>query len=188
MQTFLLAALIVALGCASPQRGRMGTDEVVPDYFQPRGEVVFSGPTRRSITAFDDTRVIGPGVSLSQNGDGSWSGWLQGRAVQLEGSNHRVDGASLSLRIEELESGGIEIRGHWAVGRTTESIYVRVTPEEFFARGASRTPSLFLKTNGNGNYGGNFYGDFAIELVGAARDAVPPEPQFAFAVLGALGG
>ena len=65
---------------------------------------------------------------------------------------------------------------------------MRVSAKDFFARGASRTPSLFLKLKRLGVYGGEFNGDYQVELRGAAQLEHPPEPQMALALLGALGG
>ena len=90
----LSLVLLLALDCAAPQRGRFSSEDLIPDSFEPQGEVIFASPARRTITAFDDTRVIGPGVSMTRNSDGSWSGWLQGRAVQVTAEGTRVDGAS----------------------------------------------------------------------------------------------
>ncbi len=182
------AVLFLTLACAPATRGRMTSDDVVPDSFEPLGEIIFATPSRRTITAFDDSKVIGPGVSLTRNSDGSWSGWLQGRAVQLEAHSGRVDGATLSLNIEERDDGGVEIRGHWSVNRKSEQLYLRVTPGELFARGSTGSQSLFLKARGVSRYGGEFFGDYAVELNGAAALPHPREPQFALALLGTLSG
>jgi len=182
--------LLFVFACATAGRGgaRGAAENLDPDSFEPQGEIVYAGPTRRSSTAFDDRRVVGPSVSMTRNRDGSWSGWLQGRAVQLEMSGQRIDGAALSLVIEDRDDGGVEIRGHWLANRGSEQIYIRVTPDELFARGRTGTQSLFLKSRGPGIYGGTFYGDFSVELKGAASLPHLREPQFAFAVLGALSG
>ena len=181
----LLACFILMTSCVASRT--YDQEDTLAGPFQPTGEVTFSGPRRRSSVAFDDRRVIGPGLNVHRNRDGSWSGFVQGRAVQLDASPGRLDGATLSLAIEEGES-GLEIRGHWSAQRGSEQIYLRISGQEFFARGATGTPSLFLKLKSAGRYGGEFNGDYQVELRGDALLDHPPQPQTALALLGALGG
>lgn len=181
----LQVCILLTAGCATSQSFDAG--DTFDTSFQPTGEIVFSGPRRRTGAAFDGRRVVGPGLNVHRNGDGSWSGFLQGRAVQLTWSPGRLDGASLSLAVEQGEA-GLELRGHWSAQRSSEQIYLRVSAEDFFARGATGTPSVFLKRKGPGRYGGEFNGDYEVQLRGDALLPRPPEPQFALALLGAIGG
>jgi len=193
MRRTVVAALttLVAISCARPQRVRppLPAEDLAPQ-FEATGQILFAGPFRRTMTSFDDDRVIGPSVNMSRNPDGTWSGWLQGRAVQLtvDAREKSIDGAALSIKVEELSGSGVEIRGHWSFGVRAEQLYVRVTPKDLFSRGATGFPSLFLGASAPGSYKDTTGGSFAVELMGSATLPHPPQPQFTFAILGALTG
>jgi hypothetical protein len=190
MRQAALVATIVVVGCAgSTPRGHSAAADLEPQ-FESTGQILYAGPLRRTMTYFDDNRVIGPGVQMSRNPDGTWSGWLQGRAIKVEvdAREKSIDGAAISIKVDELSGSGLEIRGHWSVGRRAEQLYVRVTPKDLFARGPTGSPSLLLNASGVGNYKDETGGEFAVQLMGDAALPHPPQPQFTFAILGALSG
>jgi len=190
MRVIVVAALtLVSVSCAGgPRRPGAPSSEDLAPQFEATGEVLYAGPFRRTMTSFDDERVIGPNVNMSRNQDGTWSGWLQGRAVQVtvDPREKAIDGAALSIKVEELDGSGVEIRGHWSTGVRAEQLYVRVTPKDLFSRGATGTPSLFLGSAGPGAYRDGTGGEYSVRLIGDAGLPHPPQPQFTFAILGAL--
>ncbi len=153
--------------------------------FEATGRILVRGPIQGPSASFDDNRVIGPTINVSRRPDGTWAGWIRGRAVNLDVKEGEISGASLTLNVQELPE-GIEVRGLWVGGvARSQEISIRVTPTEFYARQPYIKSPIYLEGAGPGLYGKGAYAN-SVELEGAAALSHPPEPQFALALIAAL--
>lgn len=150
---------------------------------EPEGRIlVLRGPG----VSFYENRVIGPTINMARNQDGTWSGWIRNRPINLTVAPGQVSSPSLTMNFQELPQ-GVEINGLWIGGRHSEAeqIAMRVTPLELSVREPFVHPPLVLDADGEGRYGTGAFGG-AVELTGAAALSHPPQPQFALALLGAF--
>ena len=119
----------------------------------PRGEVF----SQAGSASFDSTSVRGPGVNMSRQADGRWSGWLDGSFVTVMVDGNSVRGPNVSLGIERTQK---ELRVRGLLGQGTVAITI---PHER-----------------KGSAWHNF------RLTGAAAEENPPVPQIIFALIAAL--
>ena len=169
---------VVLWGCqhgASVESGAAGQS-------QTEGRIlVLRGP---SVSFYED-RVIGPTINMTRNADGTWSGWIRNRAINLSVTPGQVSSPTLTMNIQDLPE-GVEISGLWIGGHESgEQIAMRVTPKELSVREPFVHPPVYLDADGEGRYGTGAYGG-AVELKGTAALPHPPQPQFALALLGAF--
>jgi hypothetical protein len=121
--------------------------------FQPSGEIRSS----HSSAAFDAASVRGPNVSITNESDGRWVGWLGNRVIDVREVKNGVRGANVALYLERGKD-GFTVRGH--LGPRTVSISI---PDD------ARQRDLLRWT-----------------LVGLANAEDPPIPQFIFAAVAGL--
>jgi hypothetical protein len=138
------AVLVAALLVAAPS---LAQEQEV------RGEIFSQG----SSASFDHTHVRGTNVNMSRLADGRWSGWLDGRFVEVTVDGNMLRGPNVSLGYERTEK---ETRVRGLLGTNTVSITVPNEPK------------------------GAAWHNFRLTGLAASED--PPVPQMVFALIAAL--
>jgi hypothetical protein len=156
-------------------------------------QFVATGEIRSSIgksVAWDEWRIVGPRVNLTRSPDGSWDG-TAGPVMSpfhLEVEAGRVSGPGVSLSIEKMADGFVEVGGLFFQDR----YWIRVSPEKLNGSTHSGKCSFeFKRVSAN-----LFSGDMAcgmeitrvtMELFGtAARFGEPALPQMAIALVAVM--
>ena len=160
-----------ALMLCSCLRGPASTTASAEDDFTPTGEVQF----RQRSAAFNDTRVVGPNVNLSQRADGSWGGRMLGEPVDVNQYVDSIGGVGFNLTMHPSPEGQV-VTGQW------HGEIIRIELHETTVMVRTGKESFTLPSYGRGRYGSE--GQF--RLSGQAALASPPFPQFAFAMVGAF--
>jgi hypothetical protein len=136
--------------------------------FTQQGEVVFLGGS----AAWDQIRIVGPLINVSQRGDGSWAGTLNNQIVDVNVYPSRAAGAYLTMTWDYKPDHQI-VTAQW-LGRLHR---FEVHPDRFLFRGPSR--SFTLQRRGGAVFGPG--GE--LKLNGEAHKQFPPMPQFGLALL-----
>jgi hypothetical protein len=123
------------------------------DSFQAEGEI----RSAYSSAAFDALSVRGPRVSVTNESDGRWVGWLGNHIIDVREVKNGVRGANVALYLARRKD-GFTVRGH--VGLRTVSIYI---PDDAWQRQQLRWT-----------------------LLGLANVEDPPIPHFIFAAIAGL--
>ena len=138
----LRPALVAALLLAAPSFAQ-----------EARGEVF----SQDGSASFDNEHVRGTDVNMSRLPDGRWSGWLNGRFVEVTVDGGNLRGPNVSLGYERTEK---ETRIRGLLGTNTVSITVPNEPK------------------------GAAWHNFRLTGLAASED--PPVPQIIFALIAAL--
>ena len=152
-----------------------------------------SGEIRSSIgksAAFDGWRLVGPLVNLTRNADGSWEGTAGPRmtAFRLEVEPGRLRGPNVSLSVERMADGFVEVGGLFFEDR----YWVRISPQLLKGNTHSGRCSFEFKRTGPGLFSGDIACGMSvsqafIEFRGAAaRVDDPVLPQMALALMAVM--
>lgn len=161
----LTAALTLALlGCGSSQ-----THHLPP--FEKTGEIVL----RNGGASFDEYRVVGPRINMSERPDGTWAGTIRDQVWDVSVTDTEIRGVNIQLKLQRLK-GGIIIRGLAEGGIN----HFEISPGGLLV--SSPRGSLTLPRYSPTSFGP----DGQVKFVGEAGTEQPPWPQIAFALIGAF--
>lgn len=158
-----VAAVSVLLACA--HSGGAPEPEKV---FNKKGGLVFLGGS----ASWDEDEVVGPLVSVSRRGDGSWAGNIVGTPVDVSLYNGRAAGSNLVMKwTDEGDHRVITAQLNNRIHR------FEVYPDRVLVRGPSR--SFTLSHRGDWTFGPGS----ELKFEGEAQSMQPPMPQFGIAML-----
>jgi hypothetical protein len=163
-----LAALgsLLLLSCAAGPKPMEA-----PREFAKKGEVDFL----EGSASWDENQVLGPLISVSRRGDGSWAGRLNNQIVDVNVYPTRAAGAFLTMNWDQQPNQTV-ITAQW-VGRLHR---FEIYPDRVLYRGPTRSFTLQHQSDWSFGPGGE------LKFQGQARDKRPPMPQFGLALLAAF--
>jgi hypothetical protein len=180
----LLAACATTQGVPLPMSTPAAPKQ---DEFRATGE--FRSTIGKS-AAFDEWRVVGPRVNLTRNPDGTWDGTAGPAmtAFHLDVKPGYLDGPNLSLSIQKMADGVVEIGGLFFGDR----YFVRVSPQKLQGKTHGGKCSFEFKRVSPAVYAGDIACGMEITRVGielfgvASRVDDPVLPQAALALMAAM--
>jgi hypothetical protein len=187
---FCLALFVSSAGCATVRGAPLPmTVPATPK----AGGFVATGELRTSYgksAAFDAWHIRGPGVNLTRAEDGSWDGTggpdMQG--LHLEVKTGEVRGAGVSLGIEKMADGSVEVGGLFYEDR----YLIRVSPKRITGSSHGGKCAFDLKRTSPDRFDGDLACGMEITRVGlelfgdAARAEAPVLPQAAIALVAVM--
>jgi hypothetical protein len=140
--------------------------------------------------AFDAWHVRGPNVNLTRAEDGSWdgTGGPDMRALHLEVRPGEVRGPGVSLSVEKMADGSVEVGGLFFLDRYS----IRISSQRITGSTRSGKCSFDLKRTSPDRFDGDMACGMAITRIGlelfgdAARGEAPVLPQVALALLAVM--
>ena len=158
---FAALAACLALGCA--------TSSAASKPFVAAGSITSSFGT----ASFSDAEVRGPHINLVSRGDGSWGGTFGDTGVDVSVHGDRVAGNGMLVSIDRSNPDVLVITGQ----ANNRMFRFEVSEQQLLVR--TDSTSLTQPRTGPGAYG-------IVTFSGKAMNEDPPEPQFAFALIGAF--
>ena len=123
--------------------------------------------------SFDHDEVRGPHIDLTSRGDGSWGGTFGDGAVDVTDHGERVVGNGMMVSIDQSDANKLVI-----TGQANNRIFrFEVSADQLLVR--TDSTSFTSPRTGPGEYG-------VVTFHGDAAKPNPPEPQFAFTLIGAF--
>lgn len=168
MKWLSLLALCSVAACATSTSGQAAEAPTSKPGFTPQGEFT---STRGYSASFDETRVVGPRVEVSQRDDGTWAGVLLGNPVTVTLEGQRLVGPNFEFTWTQTEN-GLDGRG------VVRGQLVRVTVDEenLYIRNGAQNWSLQKTSEG-------VYQDTRSTITLKGRALELPMPQTMFALL-----
>ena len=167
-----------APAAAAPAPKAAAAPAAAADAFAPTGEVRI-----RLSASFDATRVRGPNTNLSVRSDGRWGGTLAGQSVRLQVTPTRITGGGVTLTVAS-EPERLSVQGTAAGGVRVRIIATKTSID---AQVGKRTFNATRGADGNWQQANQAAGATNFRFTGTAADPLAaPQPQWIFAVIGAL--
>jgi hypothetical protein len=146
--------------------------------YVPTGEVRI-----RLSASYDATRVRGPNTNLTVASDGRWGGTLAGKSVRLQVTPTRITGGGVTLTVAS-EPERLSVQGNAAGGVRVRIIATKTSID---AQVGKRTFNATRGADGNWRQANQAAGATNFRFTGSAADPLTaPQPQWLFAVIGAL--
>jgi hypothetical protein len=188
----LLAGLVSLPRTAAAQGGEPEQSPSAGEGFQATGTVMFhpSGGGA-SGASFDQDRVVGPGVNMSLDEGGTWSGNLGDADVVLTVSPQKLFGAGMSVALsrkdDSLSVEGLAFGQRVRLELDGKKLHGRYGACSFDLKRRSRD----VLTGSVGCFRGRrgtspVTAQATLQLAGDAAEPAPPLPQMVLALLSAL--